>query len=273
MSATPPPQIRIEIDATKKEQRVWDASRGVAFAAALQFLTISPPLVRRMFDDVEIGASVAYFPLVGLLLGGLLAALNAVLNWLLPVEVTTVFVLSAWVMLTGGLHIDGFLDSCDALFGGRTPEQRLEILRDERVGAFAVIGGILLLLLKFAALSRLENPASALVLACVLGRWLICLAILLFPYGRPQGLGRTVKDYAGRRQGWLATLIAALAVILIAPVRGFPAAVVALIVAGLAARFTMRRLPGLTGDSYGAICELSEAAVLVVWAACEKGPT
>ena len=126
MSTTPPPQIRIRNRRNEKGATRLGRFARVAFAAALQFLTISPPLVQRLFDDVELGASVAYFPLVGLLLGGLLAALNAVLTWLLPVEVATVFVLSAWVVLTGGLHIDGFLDSCDALFGGRTPEERLE---------------------------------------------------------------------------------------------------------------------------------------------------
>jgi adenosylcobinamide-GDP ribazoletransferase len=242
----------------------------VAFAAALQFLTISPPLVRRWFSDAELGASVGYFPLVGLLLGSLLAALNAALGWLLPADVAAALVLAAWVVLTGGLHVDGFLDSCDALLGGHTPEERLTILRDERVGAFAVVGGVLLLLLKFTALAQLAHPATALVLACVLGRWLMCLAILLFPYGRAEGLGRTLKDFADARQGLLATAIAGLAVVFIAPIWGFVASLAALFVAALAARFALRRLPGLTGDSYGAICELGEMAVLVAWAACEK---
>jgi adenosylcobinamide-GDP ribazoletransferase len=271
MSTTPPPQFRFEFEAATHEPRAARVSPWLAFAAALQFLTISPPLVRRPFKDAELVASVAFFPLVGLLLGGLLAAFSAGLRWLLPVEVAAILVLSAWVVLTGGLHIDGFLDSCDALFGGRTPEERLKILRDERVGAFAVAGGILLLMLKVAALARLEDPGSALLVACVLGRWLICLAILLFPYGRAQGLGRTMKDHAGRRQGLPATLIAVLAIGVIAPIWGSLATIAALLVAAWAARFTLRRLPGLTGDSYGAICELGEAVVLVVWAACEKG--
>ena len=271
MSTFPPPQIELEPDSpAPAEPTSRRSSPLVALAAALQFLTVSPPLVRRLFTDAELGASVAYFPLVGLLLGGLLAGLNAGLRWLLPVEVATVFTLSAWVVLTGGLHIDGFLDSCDALLGGRTPEERLRILRDEHVGAFAVAGGILLLMLKFAALSSLEHSASALVLACVIGRWLICLAMLFFPYGRPQVLGRTMKDHVGRWQGWLATLTAVLAIGAIAPLFGSLAVVAALIVAGWAARFALKRLPGLTGDSYGAICELGEVAVLVVWAACEK---
>ncbi|HEX4143602.1 MAG TPA: adenosylcobinamide-GDP ribazoletransferase [Pirellulales bacterium] len=270
MSTTPPPPFRFEYQPATGESGAARVSPWLGFAAALQFLTISPPLVRRLFTDAELVASVGYFPLVGLLLGGILAIWDAGLRWLLPVEVASVLVLAAWIVLTGGLHIDGFLDSCDALLGGRTPEERLTILRDERVGAFAVAGGFLLLMLKFTALARLESSASALLVACVLGRWLICLAILLFPYARAQGLGRTMKDQAGRREGLLATLLAVLAVGVIAPVWGLWATIVAVLVGAWAARFTLRRLPGLTGDSYGAICELGEVAVLVVWAACEK---
>jgi adenosylcobinamide-GDP ribazoletransferase len=79
-----------------------------------------------------------------------------------------------------------------------------------------------------------------------------------------------MKDRAGRREGRVATLIAVLAIGSVAPVWGSLATIVALMVAACAARFTLRRLPGLTGDSYGAICELGEVAVLVAWAACEK---
>jgi adenosylcobinamide-GDP ribazoletransferase len=200
----------------------------------------------------------------------MLAFLDAGLRWLLPVEVAAVLVLSAWVTLTGGLHLDGFLDSCDGLLGGRTPEERLRIMRDERVGAYAVAGGVLLLLLKFAALASLTQPAAALLLACVLGRWLICLAIVRLPYGRTQGLGRTMKDHAGARQLVTATLITVMVVGVVAPAWGSLTAMVALLAGAAAARFTLRRLPGLTGDSYGAICELAEVAVLVAWAACEK---
>jgi adenosylcobinamide-GDP ribazoletransferase len=245
-------------------------SPWISMVAALQFLTIVPPLVRRLFSNAELGNSVACFPLVGLLLGCGLAVLDLALRIMLPTEVATALVLAVWVVATGGLHIDGFLDSCDALLGGRTPEERLRILRDERVGAFAVAGGILLMLLKFAALASLHQSAGAIVLACVLGRWMITLAMLLFPYGWPSGLGRVMKDHAGPRQGVIATLFTLAAVVAIAPAWGAIAVLATLAVSALTVRFSLRRLPGLTGDIYGAVCELSEAAVLVVWAGCEK---
>jgi adenosylcobinamide-GDP ribazoletransferase len=271
MTTTPSPAAESAPDSTVSAQENVRISPGVAFAAAWQFLTIAPPLVRRLFTEQELGASVAFFPVVGLLIGALLSIVAAALRWLLPAEVASVLLLAAWVVMTGGLHFDGFLDSCDGLFGGRTPEDRLRIMRDHRVGAFAVIGGVLLLLLKYAALGRLQQPTAALILACVLGRWLICLAILLFPYGRTAGLGRSMKDHAGPKHGVWATLIAVLAVVAIAPIWGTIAMIAAMIAGGITVRVTLKRLPGLTGDSYGAVCELGEAAVLVLWTAIERG--
>ena len=160
-------------------RRSWLAAvRGVfvAFLAALQFLTIVPPLIRRPFTAVELGRSVGWFPLVGLLLGGVLAGTDRVLGLVFPPAVSAALLLAVWVLLTGGLHLDGFLDSCDGLFGGRTPEARLRIMRDERVGAYAVIGGVLLLLMKYACLTSLMERTTALVVSRLralgpLGEW------------------------------------------------------------------------------------------------------
>src|SRR5438128_442116 len=103
----------------------------IAFLAALQFLTLMPPVVRRPFTRDELGRAVGFFPVVGLLLGGWLAGADRLCEWLrLPPGVAAVFVLVAWVTATGALHLDGLLDSCDGLFGGGTPDDRLRIMRD-----------------------------------------------------------------------------------------------------------------------------------------------
>ena len=272
MTTIPPKKLVPEEGRRSASQtREFAKEQWTAFVAALQFLTIVPPLVRRLFSNAELGSSVTYFPVVGLLLGFMLAIVNVLLRRLLPIEVATVLTLSVWVLLTGALHMDGFLDSCDGLWGGRTPDERLSIMRDHRVGAYAAIGGILLILLKFAVIARLQQPAAAIVIACVTGRWLICWAIILFPYGRTQGLGRVIKDFAFRQHGVWATVIALVAVIVISPFWGLTAFGFATLVGLLIARFSLKRLPGLTGDIYGAVCELGEATVLVVWSACEKG--
>ena len=276
MTSVPPIPIAPEPvspnpDPPKSESREPRVSPWVAFVAALQFLTITPPLVHRLFSDKELGASIAYFPVVGMLLGLLLAGVNVILGWLFPVEIATVMTLSTWIVLTGAIHMDGFLDSCDGLWGGRTSDERLSIMRDHRVGSYAVIGGILLILLKYVAIARLAHPAAAIVVACVVGRWLICWAILWFPYGRAQGLGKVMKDNARQEYGKWATAFVLVTVFCVSGFWGLTAIAVAAFVGFLVVRFSMTRLPGLTGDIYGTICELGEATVLVVWTVCEKG--
>lgn len=234
--------------------------------AAFQFLTIFPAVVRRSFTAAELGRSVGFFPLVGLALGGLLYTIDLILRLVFPMPIVAAMLLVAWLLLTRALHVDGFLDTCDGLFGGFTPERRLEIMRDSRVGAFGVAGGVLLLLTKYAALLSLTN-LSGLVLAPLLGRWVLSLAVFAYPYGREKGLGRDMKDNVRWPQVILATAITAIAVGWLAAWKGFLALAMAGLLLWLGARFILRRLPGLTGDSYGALCELAELAVLLVFAA------
>ena len=125
----------------------------VEILAALQFLTIFPPVIKRPFTIQELGRSAGFYPLVGLLLGGLMAGGYWLLGMVFPVPIVLVLVLVVWVTFTRALHVDGFMDCCDGLFGGFTPERRLEIMRDSRVGAFGVVGGALLVLAKYTFLA------------------------------------------------------------------------------------------------------------------------
>jgi adenosylcobinamide-GDP ribazoletransferase len=254
--------------------RGWAAvlrAQACGFLAAVQFLTIAPPLVRRLFTGQELGRAVGYFAVVGVLLGGLLWTLERLFSVCFPSGVTAALVLVAWVLCSGALHLDGFLDTCDGLFGGHTPEDRLRILRDERVGAFAVIGGVLLLLVKYQALCALGHRSTALLLAPALGRWGMALAVVAFAYARAEGLGRAMKDHAGWRQAALVTATAAVAGYGFGGVFGLIALLAGGAFTWLAARFVLRRLPGLTGDLYGAVCELVEVLALLVFLAAERG--
>lgn len=240
------------------------------FLVALQFLTLTPPLLRRNFTAMEMGRAVGFFPLVGLTLGLLLAGSGILLGLVFPPGVQAALLLALWVWLTGALHLDGFLDTLDGLLGGFTPERRLEIMRDERVGAYGLAGGVLLLLTMFAALQALLDAgaaARALILAPVLGRWALGLGIVLFPYARAHGLGRDMKDQAGWRELLLGTLIALLASWLAAGWAGLLAAGLTVLLVWVTGRFALRRIPGLTGDVYGALCILAELAVLLVFTA------
>jgi adenosylcobinamide-GDP ribazoletransferase len=243
------------------------ASPWLAFLAAVQFLTILPPLIRQPFTPRQLGSSVAFFPLVGALLGVLLAFADTLTAFILPPTPRDAILLALWVLLTGSLHLDGFLDTCDGLLGGQTPEERLEIMRDERVGAYAFAGGALLLILKFSALLSLSLHWEALVIAATLGRWGMSLAVVAFPYARAEGLGRSIKDHVGWLHAGVATVIALVVVWLAGGRDGLAIMMLTGVVLWLGARFALSRISGLTGDVYGALNETIELTVLLAMVA------
>ncbi len=245
----------------------WGCDNIIACGAALQFLTVLPPLLRRPLTAAELGRAVGYFPLIGVGLGGILLGVHSMALALWPAGLAGAVVLASWAILSGGLHLDGFLDSCDGLLGGHTAEDRLRILRDHHVGAYAVIGGIVLLLLKYQALLAVADRAGALLLAPALGRWAMALAITFFPYARPQGLGRAMKNWAGWPQVALASATVAFVLCGCWSLVGLLALGLAALTTLLVARFTLARLPGFTGDVYGALCEVVEVVTLLTLAA------
>jgi adenosylcobinamide-GDP ribazoletransferase len=175
--------------------------------------------------------------------------------------------------LTGGLHADGLMDTCDAVFGHATPERRLEIMRDPRTGTFGVVGLVSVFALKVAALDSL-GPGLArpelLILAPVLGRWSIVLVACVFPYGRASGLGSPLKAAATPTVLALASLIPLLACVVAGAGGVLVGALAALTALGLG-RWLVSLLPGLTGDCYGAVCEVVETVVWVSGAVVALG--
>jgi adenosylcobinamide-GDP ribazoletransferase len=243
----------------------------MGFLAALHFLTTIPVASRRTFTDSELGASLAYYPLVGALVGALLALGAALWGWAFGAGIAAALTLVTWVLLTGGLHLDGFMDACDGLLSHRSSEERLRIMRDSHVGAWGMLGGVLALLVQFAALAQLfAQPDGrlwgALLLAPVLARWAISAAVAAFPYGRAEGWGQTLHSQARRRQVVLATLASVAIVAIVQPLIGLVSWVVVLAAILLVARFALDRLPGLTGDVYGMIAVVCETVVLLVFA-------
>ncbi len=243
-----------------------------SFVAALQFLLITPAFIRRPFTPEEMGRSVRFYPLAGLLLGALLAAADALAGFLWPVPVRSALLLVLWIVVTGGLHLDGFLDSCDGLLGGFTAERRMEIMRDERVGAYGLAGGVLLLLLMYSCLNAIGTMRwAALLLTPVLGRCGISVAVAAFPYARETGLGRDIKNHAQRTDAAVALLTAFVVAAALSLILHTPVPVIALMAGAaifwLSTRWILGRIPGMTGDTYGAVNMLVEAATLLVVAA------
>ena len=233
--------------------------------AALQFLTIFPAIINRMFTPQEMGRAAGFFPLVGVLLGTILYGINYAARLALPESVAAALTLFAWVFLTRAFHLDGFMDTCDGLFGGWTPERRLEIMKDSRMGAFGSVGGMLVLITKYAALSSSVNIFAALMLATTLGRWASPLVIYAFPYAREDGLGIEMKRNVKLREVIIATLIAGFTSWFVLGWLGFAFMLGAAIIAFLTALYAMRLLPGLTGDVYGTVTTLVEMLTLVAF--------
>jgi len=234
---------------------------------AFKFLTVLPVPAPADAPPKAMGRAAAWYPLVGAVLGLLLAGGDLLLGLVFPLPLRSALVLALWVGLTGALHLDGFLDCCDGLLAARPPEERLRILRDVHAGSFAVVGGVLLLLLKYAALAGLQGPwrMAALVGAPVLGRWAMTYALVLYPDARGgAGLGGLVKQAAGRRELAIATAVALVAVVAAWRWPGLAALPLTWAFTALLARWIMGRIPGLTGDTYGAIDELVELMVLLL---------
>ena len=241
--------------------------------SALGFLTILPVAPR---DAGGLSAARGWFPIVGLLLGVALGAIDLLMHWgyplfadvyrpFPPLLAAAILVVSL-IALTRALHLDGFMDCCDALLGGFTRERRLDILRDSHVGAFAVTGVVSLLLIKVAAIMALPPSGrlwTLLLLPC-LSRWGMLLLLEFFPYVRSQGIGTAFQPHGARWQllaGMAVTVIATLA---LAGFGGLALLATATAVALALGTWASRLLGGVTGDVYGAANESAEAAVLVV---------
>ena len=230
---------------------------------AARYLTILPVGVGPGASPAALGRAAAWFPLIGAGIGLLLMALDAWLARAFPALLAALLTVTAWKVVTGGLHLDGLADCLDGL-GGGTPEHRRAIMSDSRIGAFGAIGLILFLMLVIVALSGMDAPTRwrALLVAPTIGRATPPLLARVFPAG---GDGQGAA-FAGAVRGW-AVAVALLAAVVVAMaalgVEGLVALAVALGTALLAARFVVARVGGITGDVLGASVELAELAVLL----------
>jgi len=195
----------------------------------------------------------------------LLLALNALLDGA-PLMLHAALLLTAWVLLSGGLHLDGLADSADAWLGGFGDRERtLTIMKDPRSGPIAVVTLVLVLLLKFSALMALieSQHTLGLLLAPLIGRAAMLGLFLGTPYVRAGGLGQALADHLPRTAGQQVLLVSALVCVLIAGVSGLLALLVASIGFFWLRHLMLRRLGGSTGDTAGAMLELLEVAVLL----------
>lgn len=230
------------------------------FFAALGLLTSVPIPARGLDAARPPGKAFAWFPVVGVGIGLVLVlALTFFRAWFSDL-IAAALVVALWALLTGALHLDGLADTGDGLAAAAPREKRLEIMRDPRVGTFGVVTVIVVLLLKFAAVASLRDGIF-LALAPMLARWAMVFAAA-FPLARREGMAVRSREGFGRREIFLATLVAALGAGAFGW-RGIVAWIGAVIVVLILARLARNRLGGMTGDIYGAICECSEVTALM----------
>ncbi|MFO7579480.1 MAG: adenosylcobinamide-GDP ribazoletransferase [Nitrosomonas halophila] len=235
------------------------------FLVAVQFLTRLPVPLSVLPKAKAIGYSLSFYPLIGLLIGSLLGGFG----WLLcdaPPMVAAALLLAGWVLLTGGLHLDGLADSADAWIGGLgNTEKTLAIMKDPNCGPAGVTVITLGLLLKFTALHSLfiSQEWIPLLYATLLARTLIPLLFLTTPYVRSHGLGTPL---AAQQPRHLNILIVTATPSLMLWVTGFDyfwLVMTAILVFILLRAMMMQRIQGTTGDTAGALIEVTETGVLL----------
>ena len=232
---------------------------------ALQFLTRLPTPLDGHLNESDVGRSVLFYPLVGLTLGLILAA-SAWLLGSVPVFLRAGLLLTIWVAITGALHLDGLADAIDAWVGGHGERERtLAIMRDPCSGPMGVVAVVLTLILKFGALIALceSGDALAIVFVPVLGRTVVPILFLTTPYVRPGGLGSTLAAHFPRRAAGWVVVVTALTTSALLGVKGAFLLLVTACVFLLLRAAIQRRIGGTTGDSAGAMVELTETAALI----------
>lgn len=237
-----------------------------SFVAAFRFLTIFPIPGDYGAGTDDLANSIVWFPVVGLVLGCLASGLALLLWSLLPPMMAAALLTLVLLGVSGGFHLDGLADTADGFFSARPRERILEIMRDSRIGVMGVIALVMVLLLKFSALAGLDRYGAmrAAFLMPVAGRCGIVIFMALLPYARTEG-GLATLFYSRRSRvaGIWALVVFGLAAMF---TTGFNGVFLLFVFAAVILFFAMvckRKINGATGDTLGAVCELSEAGIAV----------
>lgn len=235
------------------------------FVIALQFLTMIPVTINRAVKSRDIARAMAYFPVIGMMIGVLTAAVYTLLTPVLAEPVCDLMAIVFMIMITGNMHGDGLMDSADGLFSGKPRERVLEIMRDSRNGSHGVTAGVVVILARFVLLGQIapEFKWQALVLIPAVGRWAQVYCATLYDYARTGGGTGGFTEYVGFREITWASLTVLIPVILLLKMNSV--IVVGFVLAGTAfvGWYMSRKIGGVTGDTLGAINELAEVFALL----------
>ena len=258
--------------------------RGLLWS--IKFLTVIPIDRGNRFAPINTGAAMVWFPAVGLLIGAFLIAVYFLLIKWFPSTVADALILVVYIVITGGLHLDGLADSCDGIFGGYDKEKRLEIMRQSTIGAFGVLGLICILGIKCISFHNLiytptltlphqggGNPLSSfwfsqkgtvLLLMPAIGRWTQVLAAALSAYARKEeGVGKVFIDNVRLRHAIYSALFLLVPLWFFCKINGLMIFAIVIFVALLVIQYIKGKIGGMTGDTLGAINEISEVVFIL----------
>jgi adenosylcobinamide-GDP ribazoletransferase len=237
-----------------------------AFFAALQFLTLFPCPRQKEYVVADAGRSAIFFPVIGLILGSILALVNFLLAPFASAGLLSALLVTLLAFMTRGLHLDGVGDTFDGLGAGGDRDRILSVMDDSHTGVFGLVAIVSVLLLKIHALESMDiDRWRALLVAPILGRW----AMVLLAYrskAAKVGLGSNLVDHLQTKQFLLATVLALLLVASIFRWNGIVMMAWVAIFTTASKSYFHRRLGGVTGDTFGAVGELSETSVMVLLA-------
>ncbi len=240
--------------------------RIVPFFIALQFLTRIPVSLTCAPSPKQIGQSILYYPMVGLVIGIVLAFLDAILantNDLLRAAI----ILTTWIFITGALHLDGLADSADALVGGLgDKEKTLSIMEDPYCGPAAVVTLIAILLIKFSALVSISSTENlACLLTPIIARSTVLLLFLTTPYIQKEGIAQLLATQFSKTATIWVLIFTVAIIILLLNTKAFGLILGTCLVVFLLRNLMMKRLGGMTGDTIGATIVIAEAALLILF--------
>ena len=237
-----------------------------SFLIALQFITIIPVKKQLKYSEKEIAHSMLYYPFIGTIIGLILVLINFIGTQFLPTLVSDSLLLIFFVLLSGGIHLDGLADSFDGLFGGKNKKDILKIMSDSSIGVYGVLAVVLLLLFKFTLLSELliVRKNIFLIIVPTISRWAMVMAVYLFPYAKKEGFGKAYKLYLKKKHVLGATFWVLLLTLILFFWKGALILGISFLIIWLIGDYITKKIDGLTGDNYGAINEILELVILLL---------
>lgn len=243
------------------------------FLLAVQLLTKIPIVFSLDVSELDFARSMAYYPLVGSIIGGILVLLNLGAERLFSPLASGILIVVFWIQFTGGLHLDGFADMADGLAGGRDKESILRIMHDSSIGPKGAIAVFCLLVIKIGFLAEIsaEFKNQTLLFCPMLGRWAMVLLSTVNRYARSEGgMGEVFVNYVRKTDFIVATLFIAVPLFFYQNVMMISSVIVTLMTVALVTWISRKKIDGITGDIIGATNEITEVVAIVTIAIMEK---